>query len=135
MIRPSRRSEHVRYAIRNIVAEAKRLEATGMRIVYCNIGDPLKFDFVTPPHLVEAYARALRDGDNGYAPSAGLLTAREAIAADEQRRGVPRVTADDVIVTSGVSEGIDLVLTALLDPGDSVLLPAPGYPLYNAIAA
>ncbi len=135
MIRPARRIENVRYAIRNVVAEARRLEGLGKEITYCNIGDPLKFDFRTPPHLVEAVSRAMRDGDNGYAPSAGTVEARRAIASDEQRRGLLSVTPEDVVVTAGASEAIELVLTALLEPGESVLLPAPGYPLYNAVAA
>jgi alanine-synthesizing transaminase len=118
-----------------VVAEAKRLEALGREILYCNIGDPLKFDFRTPPHLVEAACRALREGDNGYAPSPGIHDARQAIAEEEVRRGIRGVTADDVIVTTGASEAIELVLAALLEPGESVLLPAPGYPLYNAVAA
>src|SRR5438128_2356496 len=60
VFRPAPHIEHVRYAIRNIVAEAARVEATGKRVLYCNIGDPLKFDFATPPHLVEAVVRAVR---------------------------------------------------------------------------
>jgi alanine-synthesizing transaminase len=135
VITPARRIENVRYALRNIVIEAKRLEAMGREILYCNIGDPLKFDFRTPPHLVDAACRAMREGDNGYLPSGGSLEARQAIADEERRRGIEGVTADDVIVTTGASEAIELVLTALLEPGDAVLLPSPGYPLYNAVAA
>lgn len=135
MIQPARRIENVRYAIRNVVAEAKRLEGMGREILYCNIGDPMKFDFRTPPHLVEAVCRALREGDNGYAPSAGTPEARRAIADEQARCGLAGMSADDVIVTAGASEAIELVLTALLEPGEAVLLPAPGYPLYNAVAA
>src|SRR5512145_1266069 len=104
MIQPARRVQNVKYAIRNVVAEAKRLEATGKEILYCNIGDPLKFDFHTPPHLVEAACRALREGDNGYAPSAGIPDARAAIAGEEVRRGIRGVTPEDVVVTTGASE-------------------------------
>ena len=135
MIRPARRIENVRYAIRNIVVEAKRLEADGREILYCNIGDPLKFDFKTPPHLIEATYRSMRDGDNGYLPSTGSLEARKAIAQAEVERGIRGITPDDVVVTTGASEAIELVLTALLEPGEEVLLPSPGYPLYNAVAA
>jgi alanine-synthesizing transaminase len=135
VIQPARRIENVRYAIRNIVVEAQRLEATGREILYCNIGDPLKFDFRTPSHLIEAATRAMRDGENGYLPSAGSREARKAIAEHEVRRGISGITADDVVVTTGASEAIELVLTALLEPGDAVLLPSPGYPLYNAVAA
>lgn len=131
MIRSAPHIANVKYAIRNIAAEAARLEALGTKILPCNIGDPLKFDFATPPHLVEAVARALRDGHNHYVPSAGLKEAREAVAASMQ----PTVRPQDVFITAGVSEALDLALTALLEPGDEVLLPSPGYPLYNAIAA
>ena len=131
MVQPARHIANVKYAIRNIAAEAARLEATGMKILPCNIGDPLRFDFATPPHLVEAVVKALRDGKNQYVASAGLREAREAVAASMQ----PAVRPEDVFITSGVSEALDLVLTALLEAGDEVLLPSPGYPLYNAIAA
>ena len=66
------------YAIRNIVAEAKKVEATGKTVRYLNIGDPNQFGFLTPPHLIEAVARAMRDGHNGYTPSPGIAEAREA---------------------------------------------------------
>ncbi len=122
---------HVKYAIRNIAAEAARVEAAGTPIVHCNIGDPLKFDFRTPPHLVEAVTRALADAKSHYVPSAGVTEARVAVAASVR----PPVRPEDVFITSGVSEALDLALTALLAPGDEVLLPRPGYPLYNAIAA
>jgi alanine-synthesizing transaminase len=122
------------YAIRNIVAEAKKVEAAGRKVRYLNIGDPITFGFRTPPHMIEAVARALRDGDNGYQPSAGILTAREAVAADLTRCGMP-VTADRVLITAGTSEGIELALTALAEHGDEVLVPSPTYPLYTAVLA
>lgn len=135
MVQPARHIENVRYAIRNVVAEALRLEAQGRRILYLNIGDPLKFDFQTPPHLIEAVHRAMRDGHNGYVPSAGIPAAREAIAREALRNGIPGITPLDVVVTNGASEAIELALTALLEPGERVLVPSPGYPLYNAVAA
>lgn len=135
MVQPARHIENVRYAIRNVVAEALRLEAQGRRILYLNIGDPLKFDFQTPPHLIEAVHRAMRDGHNGYAPSAGIPAAREAIAREALRNGIPGITPLDVVVTNGASEAIELALTALLEPGERLLVPSPGYPLYNAVAA
>ncbi|MEW5741298.1 MAG: aminotransferase class I/II-fold pyridoxal phosphate-dependent enzyme [Myxococcota bacterium] len=135
MIHPAPHIEHVKYAIRNIAAEAARLEAKGQRILYCNIGDPLRFDFQTPPHLLEAVSKAMRDGKNGYAPSLGIPQARAAVARSLNAQGHVRVTPDDVVLTAGASEAIDLTLTALLEPGDEVLLPSPGYPLYNAVAA
>jgi alanine-synthesizing transaminase len=122
------------YAIRNIVAEARRVEASGRKVRYLNIGDPIIFGFRTPPHLVEAATRAIRDGHNGYAPSVGIPAARDAVAAECARRAMP-LDPDRVVVTQGTSEGIELALTALAGPGDEVLLPVPTYPLYTAVMA
>jgi alanine-synthesizing transaminase len=133
-IRAARRVHRFTYAIRQVVAEAKKVEATGMVVRYLNIGDPNAFGFVTPPHLVEAAAKAMRDGQNGYTASAGILSAREAAAADFAARGVP-VSPDRVLITSGTSEGIELALTAIVDEGDDVLVPSPTYPLYTAVLA
>jgi alanine-synthesizing transaminase len=122
------------YAIRNIVAEARRVEAAGTAVRYLNIGDPITFGFTTPPHLIEAVERALRDGHNGYAPSVGIAPAREAVADECARRGMP-LSADRVVLTYGTSEGIELALTALAEAGDEVLVPSPTYPLYTAVLA
>ena len=122
------------YAIRNIVAEAKRVEAGGRRVRYLNVGDPVAFGFKTPRHMIEAVTRAIADGHNGYGPSAGISPAREAIAAEYTNRGWA-VTPDRVVVTAGTSEGIELALSALVDHGDEVLVPLPTYPLYTAVIA
>jgi alanine-synthesizing transaminase len=122
------------YAIRNIVVEAKKVEAAGRKVAYLNIGDPIPFGFVSPPHLVEAIAAAMRDGHNGYTPSPGILEARVAVADDFTSRGLA-VDPDRVLLTSGTSEGIELTLTALLNAGDEVLVPTPTYPLYTAVIA
>jgi alanine-synthesizing transaminase len=122
------------YAIRNIVAEARKVEASGRKVRYLNIGDPILFGFRTPPHMVDAVARAMRDGFNGYAPSVGILAAREAVSAECIGRGMA-MSPDRVVITSGTSEGIELALTALAGPGDDVLIPVPTYPLYTAVLA
>ena len=122
------------YAIRNIVAEARRVEAAGTTVRYLNIGDPIMFGFHTPPHLIEAVERAIRDGHNGYVPSVGIAAAREAVADECGRRGMP-LSPDRVVLTSGTSEGIELALTALAEAGDEVLVPVPTYPLYTAVLA
>jgi alanine-synthesizing transaminase len=122
------------YAIRNIVSEAKAVEARGMRVRYLNIGDPVAFGFRTPPHLVEAVKGAMDDGHNGYLPSPGIASAREAVAEDYRRRGVA-VSPDRVLITTGTSEGIDLALNALVNDGEEVLVPLPTYPLYTAVLA
>ena len=133
-VRVSSRISGFTYAIRNIVAEARKVEAAGTRVRYLNIGDPIAFGFSTPPHLIEAVSRAMRDGHNGYTASIGILPAREAVAADYTSRGMP-VSPDHVVLTSGTSEGIELALGALADEGDEVLVPVPTYPLYTAVLA
>ena len=122
------------YAIRNIVAEAKRVERAGRTVTYLNIGDPIPFGFRTPAPLVEAVTRALADGHNGYVPSPGIPAAREAVADAWTGAGFP-ATAERVMITGGTSEGIELALTALADAGDGVLVPTPTYPLYTAVLA
>lgn len=133
-IRTAKRVDRFTYAIRNIVVEAKKVEAGGKRVRYLNIGDPNQFGFLTPPHLIDAVARAMRDGHNGYVPSPGMAEAREAAAADFVARGV-NVSADRVLITSGASEGIELALTGIVDEGEEVLVPSPTYPLYTAVLA
>ena len=133
-IRTAARVDRFTYAIRNIVAEARKVEAGGKPVRYLNIGDPNQFGFLTPPHLIAAVEKAMRDGHNGYVASPGIVEAREAAAADFAARGV-NVSADRVLITSGTSEGIELALTAIVDEGDEVLVPSPTYPLYTAVLA
>lgn len=133
-IQPAARVSGFSYAIRNVVAEARKVEAQGRKVRYLNIGDPIPFGFKTPDRLIEAVARAMRDGHNGYTPSPGIPSAREAVAADYVRRGMP-VPPSRVLLTSGTSEGIELALGALADAGDEVLVPTPTYPLYTAVLA
>ena len=120
------------YAIRNIVAEAHAVERSGRTVHYLNIGDPVLFGFKTPPHLVEAVVRAMRDGQNGYTPASGIMPAREAIAAEYDSRGIV-LSADRVILTSGTSEGIELAISVIVDREDEVLVPLPTYPFYTAV--
>jgi alanine-synthesizing transaminase len=127
------RLEHVRYAIRDIAVIAERLAAEGKTILPLNIGDPLQFDFRTPPHLFEAVVKAMADGKNGYAPSLGVEEAREAVRSAAHLRGFRNI--QDVFITQGVSEAVDVCLSALVNPGENVLLPSPEYPLYSAVLA
>ncbi len=127
------RLENVRYAIRDLAVIADHVAKTGKQILPLNIGDPLKFDFATPPHLIEAVAKAMRDGKNGYAPSSGIAEAVKAIHGEADRKGIRQV--QDIFVTSGVSECVDICLAALLNESESVLTPSPEYPLYSAVLA
>jgi len=130
----ARRVSEFSYAIRNIVVEAQRVERAGIRVRYLNIGDPVAFGFDTPPHLIEVVERAMADKHNGYGPSVGIPAAREAVAREYSSRGWS-VSADRVLITAGTSEGIELALSAIADPGDEVLVPMPTYPLYTAVLA
>ncbi|MDH3403700.1 MAG: aminotransferase class I/II-fold pyridoxal phosphate-dependent enzyme [Acidobacteriota bacterium] len=132
-VRPARRTEKITYAVRDVVLWAEEAAAAGREILYLNIGDPNLFDFETPPHIVEATCAALRANKNGYAPSSGIREAREAIERDNARKGISGIV--HTFVTTGSSEAIDLAMAALVDPGDNVLLPSPGYPLYPAVMA
>ena len=127
------RLENVRYAIRDLACVADEVVKQGHKILPLNIGDPINFDFQTPPHLIEAVYKAMRDGKNGYAPSPGIKEALEAIRAEAARKKISSV--QDIFVTSGVSETVDLCLTALLNPGEDLLTPSPDYPLYSAVLA
>lgn len=132
MIHCSERAANFNYAIRNVVRPAEALEQKGRRVIYLNIGDPQRFGFQPPDFVIEAVNRAVRDQFSGYSHSSGLLEARESIAAYASKLGSP-TEVKDVVITAGASEGADLALTALINPGEEVLLPAPGYPIYPAI--
>ncbi len=127
------RLENVRYAIRDLACVAQEVAAKGHKILPLNIGDPINFDFETPAHLIEAVHKAMREGKNGYAPSSGVPAALEAIRGEAARKGITNI--QEIFVTSGVSESVDICLTALLNPGEDVLTPSPDYPLYSAVLA
>jgi alanine-synthesizing transaminase len=130
-IAPAQRLENLRYAIRDLVSLADEVKRQGHKVLYLNVGDPNIFDFAPPPHVIEAAYRAMRDNKNGYAPSAGVPEALDSIRAEAEKNGI--TTVQDVFITNGAGEAVDLCLTALLNPGDNVLTPRPDYPLYPAV--
>lgn len=132
-IKPAVRTENITYAIRDILLVADEVAKTGKELLYLNIGDPNIYDFEPPRHLIEASYRAMLMNKNGYAPSSGIKDAVEAIRAEGERKGIKNIR--DVFVTHGASEAIDICLTALVNDGENVLTPTPGYPLYTAISA
>jgi alanine-synthesizing transaminase len=132
-VAPASRLENVHYAIRDLACVADEVAKKGHKILPLNIGDPLNFDFETPAHMIEAVYKAMRDGKNGYAPSTGIKEAVDAIRAEAARKGITNI--QDAFVTSGVSESVDICLTALLNPGENFLTPSPDYPLYSAVLA
>jgi alanine-synthesizing transaminase len=127
------RMMNVRYAIRDLTVVAEEVAREGHQILYLNIGDPCKYDFHTPPHMIEAVLKAMVDGHNGYAHSLGLPEAVEAIRHEAERNGFRDIQS--IFIGYGSGEVIDSCLTALLNPGDNVLTPSPEYPLYGAILA
>src|SRR5450631_1148172 len=132
-IAPAARLANVRYAIRDLACIADEVARKGHNILPLNIGDPLNFDFQTPAHMIEAVYQAMRDGKNGYSSSSGIPPALDAIRGEAARKGITNI--QDVFITSGVSETVDICLTALLNPGDNLLTPCPDYPLYSAVLA
>lgn len=128
---PARRTLNIEYAIRDIAVEADKLRQRGARILPLNIGDPLKYDFETPRHMIEAVYKAMLAQQNGYSGSNGIEPAVEAIRREAEHKGIGNIQS--IFVSSGASEAIELCLTALADPGENVLLPFPGYPLYTAV--
>ncbi|MBN2431368.1 MAG: aminotransferase class I/II-fold pyridoxal phosphate-dependent enzyme [Acidobacteria bacterium] len=130
-ITPARRTEYVAYAIRDIAVEAEKLRKEGIRVLPLNIGDPLKYDFKTPRHMIEAVYRSMMEQNNGYAPSIAMDDAEAALHREAKRKRIPNLRS--LFVSIGASEGIELCLTALVNPGENVLMPYPGYPLYTAV--
>ncbi|MCK5798813.1 MAG: aminotransferase class I/II-fold pyridoxal phosphate-dependent enzyme [Deltaproteobacteria bacterium] len=128
----ARRAQNIRYAVRDVVLVAREAAAAGKDLLYLNIGDPNVFDFVTPPHIVEAISQALRDNQTSYTASEGLPAAIEAIRQDAEERCRIR-NVRDVFLGNGASECIEVALSALVDEGDNVLTPSPGYPFYTAV--
>ncbi len=113
-----------------VLARARALERQGKEVIHLEIGEP---DFDTPPHIREAGKRALDDGATHYGPAAGLPELREAIAKDVgATRQIP-VTPEEIVVTPGAKPIMYFVITSLVDPGDEVIYPNPGFPIYESV--
>ncbi len=131
-IEASARAAAIEYAIRDVVVPAIQLEKQGHDIIRLNIGDPLAYPGLpTPEHMISAYKNALDAQDNGYSPSYGIPSLRKAIANAEGGKGWP-CTEDNVYVTHGVTEALQIIFAAFLEMGDKVLAPGPHYPPYMA---
>jgi alanine-synthesizing transaminase len=131
-VRPSESLKNVRYEIRGRLARrAHDLERQGYEILSLNIGNPRLFGFRTPETMRLAMIENLSDSE-GYCHQKGIFPAREAVVMQQQARGVTGVSAEEVFIGNGVSELIDMVLRALLNDGDEVLVPSPDYPLWTA---
>jgi alanine-synthesizing transaminase len=133
VVRPAKRTDYITYAVRDIVVLANQVAATGKEMLYLNIGDPNLYDFAPPAHVVEAVHKAMLKNQNGYAPSSGIPEAIKAIEEEAKCKGIKNI--QDIFITTGASEAIEVCLTALVDSGENVLAPAPGYPLYTAVSS
>ena len=129
----SDRISNVEYAIRDITLHARQYEKAGKKIIYLNIGDPVKYDFPTPDHIKRALLDAVSSNFNYYADSEGILELREAIVNKESQKGLS-VNTEDVLVTNGISEGLDMVAASIVDPNSEILMPGPYYPPYASYA-
>lgn len=123
---------NVSYDIRGaVMAEAKRLEESGQRIIHLNLGNLAPFGFEPPADLVQQMVQHLPDAA-GYSDSKGVRAVRAAIQEETRQKKIAGVTLDDIYLGNGVSELIVMSMQALLNDGDEVLLPAPDYPLWTA---
>ncbi len=129
-LKASRRSMDMNYAIREIAVPAAEVAKTGKKIYSLNIGDPNKWDFETPEYFKAALREAVDRVDNGYGDSQGDLDFREAIVEREFEKHGAVTSSDKVFVSSGVGEGINVLMGTLIEQGDNMLVPGPGYPSY-----
>ncbi len=130
----SSKLNNVLYDVRGpVVEEASRMEAAGTQVLKLNIGNPAPFGFRTPDEVIYDMRDQLIDCE-GYSPAKGLFSARKAIMQYAQLKKIPNVSVDDIYTGNGVSELINLSMSALLDNGDEILIPSPDYPLWTACA-
>ena len=128
----STKLDNVLYDVRGpVVDEAARMEHEGTQVLKLNIGNPAPFGFQAPDEVIYDMRRQLTKCE-GYSDSKGLFSARKAIMQYAQLKNIPNVTIDDIYTGNGVSELINLSMSALLDSGDEVLIPSPDYPLWTA---
>lgn len=128
----SHKLDNVLYDVRGpVLDEALRMEENGTHVLKLNIGNPAPFGFRTPDEVVYDMAHQLTECE-GYSNSKGLFSARKAIMQYAQNKDIPNVSIDSIYTGNGVSELINLSLSALLDEGDEVLVPSPDYPLWTA---
>ncbi|MBD3255881.1 MAG: aminotransferase class I/II-fold pyridoxal phosphate-dependent enzyme [Candidatus Lokiarchaeota archaeon] len=126
----SKRIKDLEYAIRDVAVVANQVKATGKKVYNLNIGDPVIFDFKTPKYISEALAEATFAGQNYYVDSLGVKELREEISIYEKGKNNVDLDPDDILVTSGVTEGIFFILAGLLENENELLIPGPSYPVY-----
>lgn len=113
-----------------VLAKAKALEAEGKEVIHLEIGEP---DFDTPKNIIEAAIKALRESKTHYSPAAGVMELRQVIAADVAKRRGIKVNPNQVVVTPGAKPIMFFSILALINPGDEVMYPNPGFPIYESV--
>jgi alanine-synthesizing transaminase len=132
-LKVSERTTGVEYAIRDIITHAREYEKkNGKNVIYLNIGDPVQYDFPTPDHIKNALIKAVQNNENYYTASEGLPELRQAIVEKEKKGKGFDVIENDVLVTNGVSEALDMTLASVVSPNDEILMPGPHYPPYKS---
>ena len=130
----SAKLDNVLYDVRGpVVEEAGRMEEAGTHVLKLNIGNPAPFGFRTPDEVIYDMRQQLTECE-GYSDAKGLFSARKAIMQYAQLKHIPNVSIGDIYTGNGVSELINLSMSALLDNGDEILIPSPDYPLWTACA-
>lgn len=131
-IRKSSKLDYVLYDVRGpVVDEATKMEENGTSVLKLNIGNPAPFGFLTPDEVIYDMQRQLTECE-GYSAAKGLFSARKAIMQYAQIKNIPNLSIEDIYTGNGVSELINLSMSALLNDSDEVLVPAPDYPLWTA---
>ena len=126
----SRRLRDLEYAIRDVAVIANEVKRTGKKVYNLNIGDPVIYDFKTPDYVSQALADATFAGQNFYVDSLGVQELREEICGYEKSKNSIEIKPNDVLVTSGVTEGIFFTLAGLMENNNEILIPGPTYPVY-----
>ena len=129
-VKVAERANSIEYAIRDVIANVGYAKDNGKKIFPLNIGDPVAFDFPTPDHIKQALTDAIMADKNYYSPSEGIPELKQAIIEKEKKVNNVSIPAGNVIVTQGVSEGIQMLISSLIEGGDEILVPGPAYPPY-----
>ena len=133
-LKKSSKLDNVLYDVRGpVVEEAGRMEEAGTHVLKLNIGNPAPFGFRTPDEVIYDMRQQLTECE-GYSDAKGLFSARKAIMQYAQLKHIPNVSIGDIYTGNGVSELINLSMSALLDNGDEILIPSPDYPMWTACA-
>jgi aspartate/methionine/tyrosine aminotransferase len=129
-VKVAERAKSIEYAIRDVIDNTRYATKKGKKLFHLNIGDPVAFDFPTPSHIKQALIDAINSNKNYYSPSEGIPELKQAISRKEKRVNDISIPAENIVITSGVSEGIQMVISSLIEVGDEILIPGPAYPPY-----